>query len=64
MGNSVNSPIEALRKFHHYYGDDFLVECPTGSGIRLTAALRATGPSQPVGCSGSIGRGSPDRTWP
>ena len=24
--------IEALQKFHHYYGDDFLVECPTGSG--------------------------------
>jgi hypothetical protein len=28
--------IEALRKFHHYYGDDFLVECPTGSGQLLT----------------------------
>jgi len=24
--------IEALQKFHHYYGDDFKVECPTGSG--------------------------------
>jgi hypothetical protein len=24
--------IEALTKFHQYYGDDFLVECPTGSG--------------------------------
>ena len=24
--------IEALQRFHHYYGDDFLVECPTGSG--------------------------------
>ena len=24
--------IEALQKFHHYYGDDFLVESPTGSG--------------------------------
>jgi hypothetical protein len=24
--------IESLQKFHHYYGDDFLVECPTGSG--------------------------------
>ena len=24
--------IEALQKFHHYYGDDFRVECPTGSG--------------------------------
>ncbi|MCB9960141.1 MAG: glucosidase [Rhodospirillaceae bacterium] len=28
--------IESLRKFHHYYGDDFLVECPTGSGTYLT----------------------------
>jgi len=28
--------IESLRKFHHYYGDDFLVEHPTGSGTRLT----------------------------
>ncbi len=24
--------IEALQKFHHYLGDCFLVECPTGSG--------------------------------
>ncbi len=24
--------IESLQKFHHYYGDDFRVECPTGSG--------------------------------
>jgi hypothetical protein len=28
--------IEAIQKFHHYYGDDFLVECPTGSGAKLT----------------------------
>src|SRR5262249_23129455 len=28
--------IEALQKFHHYYGDDFLVECPTGSGETRT----------------------------
>lgn len=24
--------IESLQKFHHYYGDDFTIECPTGSG--------------------------------
>jgi hypothetical protein len=24
--------IEALQKFHYYFGDDFKVECPTGSG--------------------------------
>jgi hypothetical protein len=28
--------IEALQKFHHYYGDGFLVECPTGSGMKRT----------------------------
>lgn len=27
--------IESLQKFHHYYGDDFLVEYPTGSGNYL-----------------------------
>jgi hypothetical protein len=27
--------IESLRKFHRYYGDDFRVECPTGSGTYL-----------------------------
>jgi hypothetical protein len=24
--------VESLQKFHHYLGDDFKVECPTGSG--------------------------------
>ena len=24
--------IESLEKYHHFYGDDFKVECPTGSG--------------------------------
>jgi hypothetical protein len=24
--------IEALQKYHHYYGDAFRIECPTGSG--------------------------------
>ncbi|HLZ71899.1 MAG TPA: glucosidase [Dehalococcoidia bacterium] len=28
--------IESLQKFHHYYSDDFKVECPTGSGRYLT----------------------------
>ena len=28
--------IESLQKFHHYLGDDFTVECPTGSGQRMT----------------------------
>jgi hypothetical protein len=34
--------IESLQKFHHYYGDDFKVECPTGSGqfVSLDAVAR------------------------
>jgi hypothetical protein len=28
--------IEALQRFHYYYGNDFKVECPTGSGKFLT----------------------------
>jgi Mannosylglycerate hydrolase MGH1-like glycoside hydrolase domain/Glycosyl hydrolase family 63 C-terminal domain len=30
--------IESLQKFHHYYNDDFKVECPTGSGRYLSLA--------------------------
>jgi len=28
--------VESIQKFHHYYGDDFLVEAPTGSGQKRT----------------------------
>ena len=28
--------VESLQQFHHYYSDDFLVECPTHSGIKIT----------------------------
>jgi hypothetical protein len=28
--------LESLQKFHYYYGDDFKIECPTGSGTFLT----------------------------
>jgi hypothetical protein len=28
--------IESLQKFHYYYGDDFKIECPTGSNVYLT----------------------------
>jgi hypothetical protein len=30
--------IESLQKFHRYFGDDFQVECPTGSGQMMTLA--------------------------
>jgi hypothetical protein len=32
--------VEALQKFHHYYGDDFTVECPVGSG-RIARSTRS-----------------------
>ena len=28
--------IESMQKFHHYYGDDFKIECPAGSGTFMT----------------------------
>jgi len=28
--------IESLRRFHRYYGPDFKVECPTGSGVYMS----------------------------
>ena len=30
--------IEALQRYHHFYGDGLTVECPTGSGRRMTLA--------------------------
>ncbi|HVW86491.1 MAG TPA: hypothetical protein VHB50_17515 [Bryobacteraceae bacterium] len=33
--------IEALERYHHFYGDEFTVECPTGSGNMLN--LRQVG---------------------
>ena len=38
--------IESLQKFHHYLGDDFKVECPTGSGQIMTLWEVATELSQ------------------
>jgi hypothetical protein len=38
--------VESLQKFHHYLGDGFKVECPTGSGQMLTLAEVATELSQ------------------
>ena len=28
--------MEALERYHHFYGDDFKIECPTGSGKLMT----------------------------
>jgi hypothetical protein len=30
--------IEALQRYHHFYGEDFLIECPTGSGKMMDLA--------------------------
>jgi hypothetical protein len=30
--------IEALKRYHHFYGDSLQVECPTGSGTRMSLA--------------------------
>jgi hypothetical protein len=37
--------IESLQKFHHYYGDEFRIECPTGSGnfVSIDDAAREIG---------------------
>jgi hypothetical protein len=33
--------IESLREFHSYYGDDFRIECPTGSGTFVSISEAA-----------------------
>jgi len=33
--------VEALERYHHFYGDDFKVECPTGSGKFVTLSEAA-----------------------
>jgi hypothetical protein len=30
--------IESLQRFHHYFGEDLRVECPTGSGMQMSLA--------------------------
>ena len=49
---STTCSIEALQKFHHYFGDDFTVECPTGSGQHADAG-RGRRPSCRGGCRAS-----------
>jgi Mannosylglycerate hydrolase MGH1-like glycoside hydrolase domain len=38
--------VEALQKFHHYFGESYTVECPTGSGRMMTLSEVATEISQ------------------
>jgi hypothetical protein len=34
--------VEALQRYHHFYGDSFTVEVPVGSGIRMNLAQAAS----------------------
>jgi Glycosyl hydrolase family 63 C-terminal domain len=42
--------IEALERYHYFYGDDFKVECPTGSNQWLTLAEVAKELGQRLNC--------------
>ena len=58
--------IEALQRFHYYYGDSFKVECPTGSGNQATplagrrGVLAAPRPAVPARTSRAGGRRTAD----
>lgn len=56
--------IESLRQYARYHGDDLKVECPTGSGVRLTLTEVANELGRRVGSlmMGELdGRPAPDR---
>ncbi|MBX9624723.1 MAG: hypothetical protein K2X82_13030 [Gemmataceae bacterium] len=67
--------IEALLKYHDFYGDDFTVECPTGSGVKknLGEVAREIGErlgslfvpegDRPRPCLGGFGRFAGDPLW-
>lgn len=67
--------VEALERYHHFYGDSLVVECPTGSGrmlnlgqVAVEIARRLTGlfPPDAAGwrpCHGDEGRFAEDPHW-
>jgi hypothetical protein len=67
--------VEALERYHHFYGDHFRVECPTGSGnfmnlgeIAQELSRRLTNiflPDQTGArpCHGGVGRYATDPNW-
>ena len=42
--------IESLQRYHHYFGDEFQVECPTGSGVMMNLGEVAAAGAAAVGC--------------
>ncbi len=67
--------IEALERYHHFYGDEFQVECPTNSGNWMTlkevaaelsrrlASLFLPDPSGRRPCHGEDARYTTDPNW-
>jgi hypothetical protein len=53
--------IRGLVNLHAYYGDEFIVECPTGSGQQLT--LWQVSQEIAVRLAGCPGRGPSPRLW-
>jgi hypothetical protein len=67
--------IESLQRYHHYFGDAFTVECPTGSGRMMTlwqvadelsrrlSALFLPGPDAARPAHGGVARFRDDPHW-
>jgi hypothetical protein len=67
--------VEALERYHHFYGSSLKVECPTGSGNyldlrqvaneikRRLASIFLPGPGGARPCAASLGRYANDPLW-
>ncbi len=67
--------IEALERYHHFYGNDLKVECPTGSGkfltlsevsqelVRRVSSIFLANGNGPRPCHGEDARWSDDPHW-
>ncbi len=67
--------IESLRQYHSFYGDEYRVECPTGSGVMMTLkevaeeigrrvnALFLPSPGRPAANTGGFARFAGDPHW-
>ncbi|PYI82816.1 MAG: hypothetical protein DME26_16410 [Verrucomicrobia bacterium] len=55
--------VEALERYHHFYGDAFKVECPTGSGQWMTLREVAAEITRRRPCHGQDERFAGDPHW-